>query len=68
MRGRRLEDHRGRTADPLQLAVYRLAYAELLGVPLDSVDAAFLYVRDGDVVRLEVLPDRVALEALLLRP
>ncbi|UUU24791.1 ATP-dependent helicase [Streptomyces sp. DSM 40750] len=57
---------RTRTADPLQLALYRLAWAEQQGVPLESVGAAFLYVRTGDVVRPEDLPDRDALERLLL--
>ncbi|MFM9591644.1 UvrD-helicase domain-containing protein [Streptomyces scabiei] len=57
---------RTRTADPLQLAIYRLAWAEQQGVPLESVRATFLYVRTGDVVRPENLPDRDALERLLL--
>ncbi|MDU0302612.1 PD-(D/E)XK nuclease family protein, partial [Streptomyces sp. PAL114] len=57
---------RGRTADPLQLAVYRLAWAEQQGVPLDAVSAAFLYVRTGEVVRPERLPGRAELERLLL--
>ena len=39
------------TADPLQLAVYRVAWAEQLGVPLESVGAAFVYVRTGETVR-----------------
>ncbi len=56
---------RTRTADPLQLAVYRLAWAEQQGVPLESVTAAFLYVRSGEVVRPRNLPDRAALERLL---
>ncbi|HET9380920.1 MAG TPA: PD-(D/E)XK nuclease family protein, partial [Streptomyces sp.] len=56
----------GRTADPLQLAVYRLAWAEQQGVPLESVTAAFLYVRTGEVVRPADLPGRDALERLLL--
>ncbi|MGW4568921.1 PD-(D/E)XK nuclease family protein, partial [Streptomyces sp. NPDC004561] len=56
---------RTRTADPLQLAVYRLAWAEQQGVPLDSVTAAFLYVRSGEVVRPTNLPDRAALERLI---
>ncbi|WP_175087766.1 3'-5' exonuclease, partial [Candidatus Frankia nodulisporulans] len=38
-------------ADDLQLAVYRLAWARLRGIPLDAVDAAFLYVRTGALVR-----------------
>ncbi|WP_107483786.1 ATP-dependent DNA helicase [Streptomyces sp. SA15] len=58
--------NRTRTADPLQLAVYRLAWAEQQGVPLESVKAAFLYVRSGEVVRPDDLPDRAALERLLL--
>ncbi|MBO8193950.1 UvrD-helicase domain-containing protein [Streptomyces oryzae] len=58
---------RGQDADPLQLAVYRLAWAEQEGVPLSSVGAAFLYVRSGELVRPEPLPDRAALERLLLR-
>ncbi|MEV5877647.1 UvrD-helicase domain-containing protein [Streptomyces sp. NPDC052101] len=53
------------TADPLQLAVYRLAWAEQQGVPPESVTAAFLYVRSGEVVRPTDLPDRAALERLL---
>ncbi|WP_328343171.1 ATP-dependent DNA helicase [Streptomyces violaceus] len=57
--------NRSRTADPLQLAVYRLAWAEQQGVPAESVTAAFLYVRSGEVVRPDDLPDRAALERLL---
>ncbi|MGW0815420.1 UvrD-helicase domain-containing protein [Streptomyces viridiviolaceus] len=58
--------HRSGTADPLQLAVYRLAWAEQQHVPLESVTASFLYVRSGEVVRPAGLPDRAALERLLL--
>ncbi len=50
-------------ADPLQLALYRLAWAELAGVPLDQVRAAFYYVRSGDLVEPGELPDRPALES-----
>ncbi|RZU12830.1 ATP-dependent DNA helicase [Streptomyces sp. BK239] len=57
--------NRGRTADPLQLALYRLAWAEQQGVPVESVTAAFVYVRTGEVVHPEGLPDRAALERLL---
>ncbi|MGH3324844.1 MAG: PD-(D/E)XK nuclease family protein, partial [Streptomyces sp.] len=57
---------RARTADPLQLAVYRLAWAEQQNVPLESVAATFFHVREGEAVRPEGLPDRVALERLLL--
>jgi DNA helicase-2/ATP-dependent DNA helicase PcrA len=57
---------RDNTGDPLQLALYRLAWAEQQGVPLEAVKAAFLYVRSGEVERPEDLPDRAALEGLLL--
>ena len=57
--------NRSRNADPLQLALYRLAWAELAGVPLEQVSAAFLYVRRGEVVRPDELPDRADLERLL---
>ncbi|MEU7132235.1 UvrD-helicase domain-containing protein [Streptomyces sp. NPDC046261] len=53
-------------ADPLQLAIYRLAWAEQRGVPLSSVGAAFVYVRDGETVRPDALPDRAGLEKILL--
>ena len=52
-------------ADPLQLAIYRLAWAELLDVPLDHVRAAFYYVRTGQLVEPEELPDRSGLEAII---
>ncbi|MGN3959502.1 UvrD-helicase domain-containing protein [Streptomyces sp. WAC8370] len=58
--------NRAATADPLQLALYRIAWAEQQGVPPASVTASFLYVRTGEVVRPEGLPDRAALEKLLL--
>ncbi|HVU72268.1 MAG TPA: ATP-dependent DNA helicase [Mycobacteriales bacterium] len=38
-------------ADAWQLGIYRLAWARLRGVPLDAVDAAFFYVRDGRTAR-----------------
>ncbi|MEU8838521.1 ATP-dependent DNA helicase [Streptomyces roseus] len=57
----------GRTteADPLQLAVYRLAWAEATGTPLDRVAAAFLHVRSGRVIRPRGLPGREGLERIL---
>ncbi|AOT60924.1 ATP-dependent DNA helicase [Streptomyces rubrolavendulae] len=58
--------NRHRTGDPLQLAVYRLAWAELHGLPLDAVTASFVYVRTGEVVRPEALPGREEIERLLL--
>jgi DNA helicase II / ATP-dependent DNA helicase PcrA len=52
-------------ADPTQLALYRLAWAELSGVPLESVVAAFYYVRTASVVRPNDLPDREQLTEML---
>ncbi len=57
---------RHRTADPLQLAVYRLAWAELHDLPLDAVTATFLYVRSGETVHPRGLPGRAELERILL--
>jgi DNA helicase-2/ATP-dependent DNA helicase PcrA len=47
--------NREQTADPLQLSVYRLGWAQQQGIPLDRVGAVFVYVRDGEVVRPPVL-------------
>ncbi|MGV9879743.1 UvrD-helicase domain-containing protein [Streptomyces sp. NPDC003006] len=57
---------RTHSADPLQLAVYRLAWAEQQGVPPEAVKAAFLYVRSGETARPRDLPGRADLERLLL--
>lgn len=57
---------RTNTADPLQLAVYRLAWAELHDLPLTAVTATFLYVRSGEAVHPTRLPGRAELERLLL--
>jgi DNA helicase-2/ATP-dependent DNA helicase PcrA len=51
-------------ADPWQLGIYRLAWARLRGVDASAVDAVFLYVRSGSVVRPEA-PDEPALLAAL---
>ncbi len=59
---------RSAEADPLQLAVYRVAWSELRGVPLEKVRVAFWYVRTGELVVPEDLPDRADLERLLSRP
>ncbi|WP_189600480.1 UvrD-helicase domain-containing protein [Streptomyces lateritius] len=55
-----------RTADPLQLAIYRLGWAEQHGLPVEEVAAAFVYVRTGEVVRPARLPGRAELESILL--
>ncbi len=57
--------NRQATADSLQLAIYRLAWAELSGVPPERVQAAFYYVRTGEVVSFPDLPGRSELERLL---
>lgn len=57
--------NRDQTADPLQLAIYRVAWSELAGVPVEQVDAAFCYVRSGDVVQPDALAGREELETLL---
>ncbi|MEU5905839.1 ATP-dependent DNA helicase [Micromonospora sp. NPDC047467] len=49
----------------VQLAVYRLAWAELAGVPVDRVGAAFHYVRAGATVRPADLLDVAGLTALI---
>ncbi len=52
-------------ADPLQLAIYRVAWADLAGVPLDRVRAEFHYVRSGETVAPDDLADRQGLERIL---
>ena len=54
-------------AAAVQLAAYRLAWAELAGVPVDAVRAGFHYVRDGVTVRPADLLDADGLAALLER-
>lgn len=53
------------TAAAVQLSVYRLAWAEIAGVPAERVDAGFLAVREGRVVRPARLLDREELAALV---
>ncbi|MFJ9616936.1 UvrD-helicase domain-containing protein [Streptomyces noursei] len=53
-------------ADPLQLAVYRLAWAERYGLAPSEVGAAFVFVRTGELVRPARLPGRAGLERILL--
>jgi DNA helicase-2/ATP-dependent DNA helicase PcrA len=49
----------------IQLAVYRLAWAETHGAPVASVRAAFHYVRSGRTVNPPALPGADELAALL---
>ncbi len=55
-----------RRADPLQLACYRLAWAELNGLDVAEVDAVFYDLRAAEVLRPADLPNRAGLEALLV--
>lgn len=57
----------GREAEAraVQLAVYRLAWSRLHGVPLDRVKAAFFYLADGRVVRPQKLAGERELERLI---
>ncbi|WJK34443.1 UvrD-helicase domain-containing protein [Solwaraspora sp. WMMA2065] len=52
-------------AAAVQLAAYRLAWADLAGVPVEQVRAAFHYVRDGVTVRPADLLDRAGLAKLI---
>jgi DNA helicase-2/ATP-dependent DNA helicase PcrA len=52
-------------ASAVQLAVYRLAWSRLHGVPLDRVGAAFFYAATGTTVRPVDLLDEAGLVALL---
>ena len=40
-----------RGVDPMQLAIYRLAWSRLRDVPVDDVGAAFVMVATGEVLR-----------------
>jgi DNA helicase II / ATP-dependent DNA helicase PcrA len=53
------------SADPLQLAIYRLAWAEAYGLPLTEIDAIFYHVPTDEIVRPRTLPDRKEIEAIL---
>lgn len=52
-------------ADPLQLAIYRVAWAAIRGVPVETVSASFVHVRSGRVERPTHLPGDVALAELI---
>ncbi|MEJ1113916.1 ATP-dependent DNA helicase [Paenarthrobacter sp. CCNWLY172] len=51
----------------VQLAVYRLAWARLKGVPLEEVSAAFYYVADDSVVRPHDLGTADELEQIVAK-
>ncbi len=56
---------RAEIADPWQLAIYRLAWAEAHGLAVEQVDAVFYFVRTDAVVRPGALPGRVELQLLV---
>ncbi|PPK98763.1 DNA helicase-2/ATP-dependent DNA helicase PcrA [Kineococcus xinjiangensis] len=62
--GRPPEGERARVRD-VQLAVYRLAWSRLHGLPPENVSAAFFYASTGETVRPVDLLDAAALEALV---
>ena len=57
--------NRRASADPLQLAVYRLAWAEQHDIDPAQVVGSFHYVRLGETVTYDDLPGRAQLERLL---
>ena len=54
-----------RSLSDLQLALYRLAWSQIAGIPLEHIDAAFVLVGTGEVIRPERLLDRAEVERLL---
>jgi DNA helicase II / ATP-dependent DNA helicase PcrA len=52
-------------ADPLQLAIYRLAWAEAYGLAVEDIDAIFYHVRSDEIVRPANLPDRHVIESIV---
>ena len=56
---------RPENADPLQLAIYRLAWAEAYGLQPSEIDAIFYHVTTDEIVRPKALPDRQAIAAIL---
>ncbi|HPU12390.1 MAG TPA: ATP-dependent DNA helicase [Aeromicrobium sp.] len=56
--------NRNADADRLQLAIYRLAWAELQQLEVEKVVGTFYYVRRGEVQTFTDLPDRAELERL----
>ncbi|HAM24027.1 MAG TPA: hypothetical protein DCM51_00485, partial [Actinobacteria bacterium] len=46
-----------KNADPIQLAIYRLAWAEKMEIELTEVDAAFLYLADSSGTGRKEVPD-----------
>ena len=59
------DTHEAMQQNAIQLAVYRLAWAAMRGVPVTSVRAAFHYVRSGITIAPDELPSADELAALL---
>jgi DNA helicase-2/ATP-dependent DNA helicase PcrA len=55
----------GESYDPLQLAIYRLAWAELSGCSPDEVDAVFYSVPEDRIIRPGSLAGREEIERIL---
>lgn len=55
---------REQSADSLQLSIYRLGWAQEVGVAPEQVRTAFVYVRDGTVVRPPMLEEAELAEML----
>lgn len=53
-------------ADTLQLAIYRLAWADSLNIPLENIKASFYYVARDETVTPETFPSREEVIKLLL--
>lgn len=51
----------------LQLAVYRLAFSRLHGIPLENITASFVYIAHGEERTMESLPGEEELERILRR-
>ena len=49
----------------LQLAVYRLAWSRLHGIPLENIGASFVYIAHGEERTMEALPGEEELERIL---
>lgn len=60
------DDDAGARTRAVQLAVYRLAWARLQGVPVEQVGAAFFYASAGRTVRPVDLLDAAGLERLVV--
>jgi DNA helicase-2/ATP-dependent DNA helicase PcrA len=63
--GRAPTDPEAARAREVQLAVYRIAWSQWSGTPLEDVSAAFYYVADDTTVRPQRLAGLAELEALV---